>query len=138
MICSLCKGATSSLSCENLCDRCYQTIMGKSPFPNSYDRKWQGLGIVVFIKDEKIRTAWKDNGSTSINLKIYDCSDVFGTIKKMINDKDKVLCSQCGCECSKNKRHFASIFCEKCWEEYKKENTKICGICKNPYWKCTC
>ena len=50
-------------------------------------------------------------------------------------------CSMCGkVEKAENLalQHFAGLYCFRCAKKYKRKYSRICHICGQPLWKCTC
>ena len=142
MVCGYCgkkSGSTGNVEGMIICSDCYYHMFGKSMFPESYDRYWSDGDIVVWIKDEKINHAWKDNGSTLIPLSIVEDLGIVAAIKKLIKLKDKTFCVSCSLEINgKPNRHFAGVYCNTCWEKYRSNNKSICSICRKPYYECHC
>ena len=90
-------------------------------------------GIVLWIKDNMVTSIWSDNGSTLIPLSVYEEFGLDGV-------RGKKFCSMCFAEVVSERphRHFAGLYCDVCWETYKKENSRKCLICGRPEWSCTC
>ena len=95
--------------------------------------------LVLWLSDDSIITSmWRNKGSTAINKykKIIITKELLQDIKTNI---DKLFCSSCNKELSEYAgRHFAGVYCSNCWENYKKENSRRCGICGAPLYECCC
>jgi len=111
---------------------------------------WQELrssdGIVLWIDiNNKIMSAWYDNGMIAIpqdvidNLSL-DNLEVFKFLRKILKD-GKLWCSSCHKLFDKEYlkfSHFAGKYCNECADRYKRENSQICMICRQPMYICSC
>lgn len=100
------------------------------------------LGIVLWIREDLVvDSAWFDNGTTAVYQPIYmgkNYEEVLRVITPIAKSKERP-CTVCGeLTLMKDNRHFASVFCPDCWEEYKKKYSRRCPMCGQPMWRCTC
>lgn len=126
-----------------ICDTCHFLLTGTKAndihtdyYYNTFD------GIVLAIKDLKVKSVWIDNGTTCFKLpedfpkeavKIIDYCRA--AIKKELRP-----CCKCGklLPVKELSRHMGSVFCPEHWKEYQRKNSIRCGNCKKPLYECTC
>ena len=148
MSCDYCSDPASSSYHDkewgSICRRCFEQITGKSFSPHSYDRQFKNGDLVVWIKGEKIVSAWCMDGSCSIPKSVWgNITTIRGAIWYMHNERKKgnVWCATCG-EMMKQDEvagsHFAGYYCKQCWIKYKEEHDGRCLICGVPRYKCCC
>jgi late competence protein required for DNA uptake (superfamily II DNA/RNA helicase) len=95
--------------------------------------------VVLWIKGNKIISAWKSYGKMAIPVKLLKNKTPEEAIE-FIKNSD-YFCSICAKHLKKNQvelQHFAGTYCKECSEKYKKENSGICSLCREPYWRCYC
>lgn len=146
MICSICKrqvsstsGFTVDSSHVSVCSQCAYTALGILMIPTDSIRSplYTYDGLVIWINnDNRVYNAW-DHGRTLPKsfLKDKDACDIISDIRS----NGSMLCTHCGCRVEKFAgSHFAGYFCDKCWNEYKINNSGKCGMCGSPRWECVC
>jgi len=106
-----------------------------SPF---YDYSYNNNMVIWLSDDGRITSMWRDKGSVAIN-KYYTQLVTKELLQEIKANIDKLFCSCCNKEVSEYAgRHFAGVYCEECWENYKKENSRRCGLCNSPLYECCC
>lgn len=99
-------------------------------------------GIVIWANELGIITeAWLNKGNITVPTKAYYglTPDQFFTKAERLVEKNQCWCCECGKIIDRDSAyHFAGHFCNKCWEEYKKKNSRRCGICGVPLYRCSC
>ena len=141
MECNYCgKHVNSALCIENgkhICDMCQFLLKGEK-LNDGADYSYETHdGIVLWIKDLQIDTCWTDGGSTHVPEKVYKGKKPEDVIKYLRTGIK--FCSKCGDEVKEVAgRHFAGIYCGGCWEEYKVQHSRICGLCGTPVYQCCC
>jgi len=109
-------------------------------------------GITLWIKEtasggRKIYNAWVDDGGTSVPESVYDSAsggdeiiEVIRNIRSVVHD-GKRWCTSCGDILEDDEvagTHFAGVFCDECWEDYKEGNNGMCGLCGKKRYECVC
>jgi hypothetical protein len=112
--------------------------MEKLKYPN-------GIVLFVDVENEEVKHAWINEGNLNIDILLSleetpkSPEDFLNYVIDNVISKDKVVCSGCGIITNKiSGKHFAGVYCEKCFEEFKIENSSKCLICGKPLYKCTC
>jgi uncharacterized protein with PIN domain len=95
-------------------------------------------GIIFWLKsDGSIGRAWTERGTRS-----YPVTLLAGKTPEEAAEFIRLnpnVCSKCGKPMEKPAlTHLSGEFCESCAAEYKKRNSGICRLCRQPYWRCTC
>lgn len=113
--------------------------------------RWRKHDIVLHVDDygdDFDYCIWVDNGGTiwrmgeegDRKIRNGDIEEMFDEIyEKRSNGIEK--CSVCCDEFDKDDivgRKFASIFCEDCWEKFKKNNSSTCSKCGKKMYNCHC
>jgi len=110
-----------------------------------YEDKDVGLKVVG-NDNGKVSHAYYLNGVWAINMenvvkKVGDrTEDVFKYLVELWKDGFGI-CSRCGVILPRPDiagSHFAGHYCEQCWLEYKKQNSRVCSICRQPLYMCCC
>lgn len=103
---------------------------------------WKYENIILWTEGTKISNLWFDNGSRTIN-KWNGCFVNENTIPKILEAYKSDL--HCCCVCNTFLKsedvagiHFAGDYCKLCWDEYKKDNSRKCGLCNSPMYECCC
>ena len=98
---------------------------------------------VVWAEKEIITSAWIGKGGISIHLDYLKGLTPEAALKKLqeLSERDNFVCSGCAKEITREEighQHMAGIYCKKCGEEYRKENSTVCRICGTPWNSCCC
>lgn len=142
MKCDICEryNCTTQIIEDNVvCEDCYFQIYGKSMLHQCYDRKVEVGRTIIWIKDEKVKCAWCEDGRTALYVSDLQDWDIFSAVMETVNRAKKTHCSECGKVIGHYYgQHFAGRFCNECWERYKRVNWNKCGMCNKPLYKCAC
>ena len=150
MKCSYCGKEVSSVSGTNygdICDLCEYLLTGKKMNLSADFDYTTHDGIVLWIKDGAVTSAWHRCGQIAVeteHMKQYVPLLAPTGVIEMLRHMDKrneVFCSNCGKVIHISKiagSHFAGIWCDGCWEDYKKANGEKCLKCGSPRYKCCC
>lgn len=113
---------------------------------HSWTKTVDGEELTIWTKGTKINSAWRKDGGLA--LERFRGKPIFEHCWERINKeieetviKDLINCSGCKKTLKREKEggsHFAGHFCKECWEQYKEENRRKCGICNAPMWRCHC
>jgi len=97
---------------------------------------WTDNGFSSYKQDEKHKISSLEN-FVAETLPLYT-ETLYDLLK--FAQRDTYVCYRCQHENPSPGagRHFAGIFCQKCWEVYKTKNSRTCGKCRSPIWKCCC
>lgn len=102
-----------------------------------YDVVLSMVGSVSIWTKNGIRTWYPSHDEESLlkNGKIEEALDLIHE-----RDKDGVMrCSSCGIVIDEPAgTHFAGVYCEDCWAEYKETHSQKCSICGKPGYRCVC
>lgn len=137
MICKFCNKRANWIG--GICDDCQFHLLGKIHNTSAYDRRWSDGDIVIWIKDEKVVSAWVKDGSVAIPDKVIENMGIIDVV--LFLKENKLFCSSCAIPLKDKEvalKHFAGRYCEKCAEKYKQENNTICRLCNKPHWECYC
>jgi len=152
MYCSICGRKTNHTTFETLylgqvCADCFFKITGKPAFGDAHTELRTKDGIILWIRFEgenppKIVAAWIDEGNIAVFNAVKNKTPelAISMLRAAIQHKT-TFCSTCGKSLKKDEIagvRFAGVFCERCWEEYKKQNSTICSICGKPLYECYC
>ena len=144
MICNYCGQTVSSALCiedgKYICTRCEFLLTGKKMNAIAdYDYTTHD-GITIWIKDLKVTQMWVQHKyyQNAIHDSIFKDKTPVEAIN-YIRTFQGNLCTFCGEHMTEIKhKHFAGIYCDKCWEEHKARNSGTCSICHKHYYECTC
>jgi len=132
-----------------VCSNC-KRLLGLKPHPMFDVEIRTPEEFVLWLKlpkdeNEKaiVECAWMNDGRTVVRSESITGKPIDEVLELLyrLHDEHKYLCISCGKEVDANKntkRHFAGVYCEKCWEEYKKRNSWKCPKCGNPAYMCYC
>ena len=92
---------------------------------------------------------WIDEGATALNSVLMRGTllDASGLLRQSFQYawdryRSRILdCTICECaipETALGGRHMASTYCKTCWPSYKERNSRQCGLCHAPMYRCTC
>lgn len=147
MECKICGKKTNAARWSKegyVCSLCDFLMNGKKMNDSADYEIRTPSGIVVWIKDLKIVVIWFQNGCQSIGLKVLPEGS---TVEEGLEKLEELLksgfctCSKCGNVMDESEiagSHFAGTYCKECWTKYQENNSSKCGMCRQPYWKCTC
>jgi len=151
MTCSICGRETNhlfgTLHLGQVCADCFFKITGKPAFGDAHTELRTKDGIVLWIHFEgespsRIVAAWTDKGNIAVSNVVKNKTPERAiSFLRLAMQEGLTFCSTCGKSLKKDEIaevRFAGVFCERCWEEYKKQNSTICSICGKPLYECCC
>jgi hypothetical protein len=141
MKCSLCEKETSTVmnySGHRLCTTCRYILTGITMLPGIKSRGEIETkdGMTIWVKDDgTCESVWRNGVRIPVNKRLAP-TDIILFLRSNPITK---WCSHCGMVVSEYAGvHFSGSFCKVCWEVYKEKNSRKCGLCGMPMYKCYC
>ena len=95
-------------------------------------------GDIVISRGEDSVRVWREDGNHAVNPEL-----IKGLTDKEIVETlgDTLPCTWCSSDLNNTGiggRKFAGVYCPDCWDQFKKENNRVCRVCRKPMYGCYC